>query len=94
MTSNFKSEVIVENDFGYCVYEISESRRACIYNLYVYKKYRRSGVATQLLKTTVRRIRSQGYKGPIIIEAVPKEESISELNLISFYEKLGLWVLK
>jgi ribosomal protein S18 acetylase RimI-like enzyme len=85
--------ILIKNDFGYCSYDISETEGACIYNLYVYRKYRRHGKATELLLNAINSIRNSGYKYCIGIEATPRENSISTQELVEFYNRLGLLVV-
>ena len=86
-------EDFIQNRFGYCFYEIKE-HSALIYNLYVHPEFRRQGKAKTLLKHAINEIREAGRKGEIEIESNPKEGSISSKKLNSFYNKIGLKILK
>jgi ribosomal protein S18 acetylase RimI-like enzyme len=85
-------DILIETESGYCSYDIDEMEGACIYNLYVYKDFRRCGKARELLSLAIEEIRSNGYGCQIGIEASPKENSISKESLVDFYRSLGLYV--
>jgi GNAT superfamily N-acetyltransferase len=86
-------DVLIENEFGYCRYDIDEIEGACIYNLYVYRGHRRQGKAREILCAAIKAIRSHGYEYCIGIEAIPKENSISQQALVDFYKSLELCVM-
>lgn len=85
--------VLIENEFGHCSYDIDEVDGACIYNLYIHRGYRRQGKAREILRIAIGAIRSHGYMHRIGIEAKPREGSISKQALVAFYESLGLYVV-
>lgn len=70
--------------YGECHYEINEDY-AHIFNLYIFERYRKRGLAKQLLNDVIKEIRFKGHKGEIqIVTDVP--------YLKAFYERLGLVV--
>lgn len=88
-------EAFIQDSFGnYCYYDVTKGKPPTIYNLYVYPKFRRQGMATKLLSSVIDIIRKTGYAGDILIEANPRENSISWEDLKNFYEKMGLKVLR
>ena len=86
-----ENENFIHNKYGYCYYYIKPGS-AIIFNLYVEPVYRKRGHAKHLIEMVIREIRESGYNKEIQIEACPRENSISEENLISFYKKMGLGI--
>lgn len=96
MITENDQEYYVEDEFtrSFCFYTFDNGgARAVIYNLYVYPEFRRRGSATKLLTRAIEEIRNTGYAGEIVIEAIPRENSISKEDLVAFYEKMSLTVL-
>lgn len=81
------------NKYGYCCYCIKSDGYALIFNLYVYKEFRRLGHAKEIIQMCISAIRERGYEKEIRIEAEPREDSILLENLVDFYRKMGLTVL-
>lgn len=81
----------VESKYGVCEYSF-ENEYVHVFNLFVFKKYRGNGKATELLETVIEKIRETGYNGEIQIVADPKEKGINKQKLKLFYIKLGLRV--
>ena len=84
-------ETYISTHYGYCYYDL---KNHLIYNLYVYPDYRNKGYAKRLLQYATNEIRQTGYAGNIYIQADPRGDSISRNNLISFYERMGLLIIK
>lgn len=84
----------IHNKYGYCYYDTETGGRALIFNLYVEPEYRRQGHATKLIQMVINEIRRTGYDREIEIVAEPYENSISLKDIIAFYEKMGLKVVK
>lgn len=82
----------IQNEYGYCQYDYELDGSAVIYNLYIYPEHRRKGHATAIIKSLITKIREEGYKGEITIEAVPREDIDLE-SLVLFYKKMGLKIL-
>lgn len=85
-------EDFIQNRFGYCFYELGKNT-ALIYGLYVHPEYRLQGKAKILLQHVINEIREADYTGEIVIEAIPREDTISLEKVESFYERMGLKVL-
>lgn len=85
------NERTIINKFGYCYYEIKEDY-VHIFNLFVYRKFRRKGRAKEILQNAINEIRKTGYTGEIQIVADPDECSISLIKLRVFYLSMGLEV--
>ena len=83
-----ENENFIQNKFGYCFYILDSC--PVIYNLYVYPQYRRCGHSKILLQFVINEIRKTGYTGGIGIQAKPRENSISQNDLIKYYESIGL----
>lgn len=77
------------NEYGYCCYCIKSDCDASIFNLYIYKEFRRLGHAKEIIKMCITEIRERGYEKEIKIEAEPRENSISIEALIDYYKKWG-----
>jgi GNAT superfamily N-acetyltransferase len=89
----FKDEYVATN-CGYCCFDKDFEPFPVIYNLYVYRQFRKLGNGTILLKLAIYTLRNiYGYKGTIGIEASPSENSIPKAKLICVYERLGLKVI-
>ena len=84
------SENFIQNKYGYCFYDL-DSR--LIYNLYVFKKYRKNGHSKTLLKYIIDQMKAID-DSEIFIQIAVRENSIPVKLLISYYEKLGLTILK
>lgn len=80
-------------EYGYCCYCILPDGIALIFNLHVYKEFRKMGHAKEIIEMCIRKIRKNGYKKEITIQAEPQENSISVEDLVTFYRKMGLTVL-
>ncbi len=83
----------VQNEAGYCCYDINWKPDPLIYNLYIYKEYRRRGHAKTLLTLAIRAIRDTGYYGEICIEPKPRENSIPSTKLVDLYKSFNLKIL-
>lgn len=92
MIEDRQGDNFIHNQAGYCYYSIGE--KPIIFNLYVNPEYRRKGNAKKLLQYVINEIRQTGYNWTIEIEAIPREDSIPLEDIILFYEKLGLSVIK
>jgi ribosomal protein S18 acetylase RimI-like enzyme len=84
-------EHFIHTDYGYCYYTLEEI--PILFGLYVEPEFRRQGHARWLVQECIKMIHKNGYKGKIMIEAKPKENSITTEALINFYKKMGLTVL-
>jgi ribosomal protein S18 acetylase RimI-like enzyme len=82
----------VLNEYGYCCYCFPDEN-ALVFNLYVYKEFRRLGHAKELIKMCITAIRESGYAKEIRVEAAPMENSISVDDLVAFYKRMGLTVI-
>jgi len=85
-----KDENFIQTKFGYCFYTLDSN--PLIYNLYVHPQYRRCGHSNTLLRLAIGRIRGNGYKGDIRIQAEPRENSIGLEDLTKYYKSMGLIV--
>jgi GNAT superfamily N-acetyltransferase len=83
---------VIENDFGYCHYDIDPVKGACIHSLCVHKEHRRKGKARELVSAAIKEIRALGYDKEIGVEASPGDDGISKKDLVLFYKKMGLTV--
>ena len=81
------------NEYGYCCYSMKSDCDALIFNLHIYKEFRRLGHAREIIKKCITEIRENGYEKEIRIEAEPMENSISVGDLVCFYRKMGLVVI-
>ena len=88
-----ENENFIHNKYGYCYYSIESNNTAIIFNLYVEPGYRQKGHAKNLIHLVIGEIRKIGYTKEILIEAQPREDSISTKNLIAFYKEMGLKIL-
>ena len=86
-------ENFIHTNYGYCYYTLDYVNLPVIYGLYINQDCRKKGYATHLLTLVIGEIREGGYSGKILIEAKPKENSISVNNLIRFYEQMNLTIL-
>jgi len=83
-----ENENFIQNKFGYCFYSLDSC--PFIYNLYVHPQYRRCGNSRVLLKLVINEIRKSKYEGEIRIQAKPREDSIGQVDLIKYYQSMGL----
>ncbi|WP_349667101.1 GNAT family N-acetyltransferase [Lacrimispora sp.] len=79
----------IQNKYGYCYYCICDNC-SMIYNLYIEKEYRRKGHAKNIIQLVINEIRKTGYSKDIMIDAVPRENSVDVKTLSDFYERMGL----
>ncbi len=79
-------------EYGYCCYCFPDNKNALIFNLYIYKEFRRLGHAKEIIEKCITTIREKGYEKEISIEAAPTENSISVEDLVVFYKNMGLTV--
>lgn len=86
-----ENENYIQNKYGYCFYVI-EDNEATIYNLYVYKEFRKKGKARNLLLHVISDINDHNIYN-IKVEAIPQERSIRYSKLVDFYKSLGLNVI-
>ncbi len=84
-------ENFINTQYGYCYYDLKDY---FIYNLYINKDYRHKGCAKRLIEYAINEIRQTGYIGDIGIQVEPRENSISKADLINFYERMGLKIIK
>lgn len=92
---------LIENEFGYCRYMFdnewddnnNKTIYAIIYDLYIYKEFRRKGKAREILEIIIKQIREYDYNDDIFISVEPREDSISENDLKNFYDSLGLTII-
>lgn len=90
-----KNESYISTKYGYCYYLINSDNTVLLHTLYVEPQYRRKGYATHLIKLILKEIEEiENFHGEIQIKAEPQEDSISIENLISFYKKMGLKIIK
>lgn len=87
-----ENENFIQNKYGYCYYQINPDNTALIYNLYIDSQYRRKGHARRLIQLIINEIKIVGCR-EIQIKADPQEDSISEKELISFYESMQLKII-
>lgn len=86
-----ETERFISTNFGYCFYTLYPY--PLIYNLYVFPEYRKKGNSKTLLCFCINEIKKSGYYGKIKIQAEPKENSISQQDLIRYYKNMGLSIL-
>ena len=55
--------------------------------VYIYPEHRRQGHARRILAAALEEIKKTGFQ--IKLAALPKEESIDQNDLVSFYESMG-----
>lgn len=87
-----ENENFIQTKFGYCFYSLDDC--PFIYNLYVCPQYRRCGHSRMLLGLVINEIRKSGYEGEIRIQAKPREDSISLVDLTRYYKSMGLVIYK
>jgi len=86
---NQNSAGAVRTPFGHCDWSF-EGDYVHIYNLFVQPKFRRAGVASEILQQAINEIRATGYVGKISIVADSKSSFVERLAY--FYERMGLEV--
>lgn len=81
------------SEYGYCCYCFPDDN-ALVFNLYIHKEFRRLGHAKELIKRCITAIRESGYTKEIRVEAAPTENSISVDDLVAFYKRMCLTVVR
>ena len=81
----------IENKYGHCSYCICEDC-SMIYNLHIFKEYRRKGHAKNMLQQAIEEIREHKYVGDIRISA-NSDEDIDREILVKLYDSFGLKVV-
>lgn len=84
-------EDFIHTKYGYCFYELKPT--PFIYNLFVHERFRKQGHSKHLLKLVIAEIRRSGFKGAISIEANPKDDKFSVVDLVRYYKSMGLEVV-
>ena len=85
-----ENENFIHNKFGYVYYVVNDP--GWIYNLYVYKAYRRKGYSKFFISYAINEIRKKYPEAIVKIEVKPRENSISKGKLIEYYKKMGLTI--